>query len=140
MLGTSEIIVVLLLFLFLNIPAIFYLRTLKKALLVCDSKHQEMKPNSVFYNLIPVFNIFYHLYTVIKVSNSLFKELKSRNMNANSKPGLVFGVLASTTIFLAKIPILGIFFWFIALLMWIVYWAIINNTYKKIKLNITDVV
>src|SRR6266566_5053009 len=88
---------------------IFYLLTLQKALTRVREVRRAMSPGLVWLNLIPLFNLGWHIYTVIKVSESLAQEFDARQIKHDGKPGFAIGLAASILFITAIIPLLGMF-------------------------------
>ena len=120
--GMPELIIILILFICI-LPTYFYLSTLKKALLKCSNENREMSPGLVWLFFIPIFNLGWHFYIVLKVAKSLKKELETRGINIDSMPGQSVGItMCVLTIFtalpLSIQPVITI----AAIICWIIYW------------------
>lgn len=126
------------------IPAVLYLNSLRKTLLLIDVKNRTIDPNYVWFMFIIGFNLYYHFKLVNSIATSLSNEFADRKIAIDQKrPGETVGYINST--FLVTYVIY--FFTFShpnldkelidyvlvygALISWIIYWVKINK-YKKL--------
>ena len=79
---------VLVLFLLLLLPAIFYLIALKSTLASIHKQNRTMEPAKVWELLIPVFNIFFQFSLVKKVADSIRNELRARTVSQRPTYGI----------------------------------------------------
>jgi hypothetical protein len=128
------------------IPAVLYLNSLRKTLLLIDVKNRTIDPNYVWFMFIIGFNLYYHFKLVNSIATSLSNEFADRNIAINQKrPGETVGYINST--FLVTYVIYFYFCTFSqikpdqnailvwgALISWIIYWVKINN-YKKLLIS-----
>jgi hypothetical protein len=146
MLGAPELFILLV---SVVIPAVFYIRTLQRALERCSPASRTMPPYKVWLLLIPLFNLIWHFFVVSNVARSLGNEFESRNArNAALKPGKWVGIAMcilhvsdaiaalgerfGNTSFglLALAPVL----WLAGLICWIVYWAKISGYSRALRI------
>ena len=126
------------------VPAVLYLNSLRKTLLLIDVKNRTIDPNYVWFMFIIGFNLYYHFKLVNSIATSLSNEFADRKIAIDQKrPGETVGYINST--FLVTYVIY--FFTFShpnldkelidyvlvygALISWIIYWVKINR-YKKL--------
>jgi len=126
------------------VPAVLYLNSLRKTLLLIDVKNRTIDPNYVWFMFIIGFNLYYHFKLVNSIATSLSNEFADRKIAIDQKrPGETIGYINST--FLVTYVIY--FFTFShpnldkelieyilvygALISWIIYWVKINR-YKKL--------
>lgn len=115
------------------IPYIFYLLTLQKTLKLVGEEHQAMSPGLVWLNLIPIFVLGWHFYTVSKVSTSLGR-WHSANEELDPDNGAnTMGITACALMIASIIPFIGGFLGLAALIVWIIYWVKIAGYNKKLK-------
>ena len=114
------------------LPAIFYLLTLQKALSRCAAENRTMTPGTVWLQLIPLFNLFWHFIIVLNVARSLKKELESRGVQTNVMPGQNLGLAMCILSVLSIIPYIGILFGLACFVCWIVYWVKISGYSNQI--------
>lgn len=134
-LGMPELIIILCLGV-TYVPLIFYLLTLSKTLSVVSEKNRTMSPGLVWLNLIPVFVLGWHLYTVVMIRNSLRAEFQERNIADPGKGGFGVGMATSVLFVSSVIPYVGMVTGIAGLVFWIIYWVKIAG-YKK-RLLIQD--
>jgi len=114
------------------IPTIFYLLTLHKALTRVDDGRRQMSAGLVWLNLIPVFGLGWHFYTIIKVADSLAAELGARGIAFQGRPGFALGLTTSILWVVSIIPYLGIVAGLAGLVCWIIYWVQIAGFSRQI--------
>ena len=144
-LGLLELVgMILISLLIVLVPAVLYLNSLRKTLLLIDVKNRTIDPNDVWFMFIIGFNLYYHFKLVNSIATSLSNEFADRKIAIDQKrPGETVGYINST--FLVTYVIY--FFTFShpnldkelidyvlvygALISWIIYWVKINK-YKKL--------
>ena len=125
-LGLPELIILLVLGLI--IPWIYYLKTLKKSL-VLTQKHHGISPNLVLLLLIPIFSLgwqFYILTNITKGIKGKCKEIEKDCGDGGWSIGLAYSILACCGV----IPYLGVIAGLGAFITWIIYWSKIANFNK----------
>lgn len=111
----------------LLIPAIFYLLTLRNALLRCKITNRAMPAGQVWLQLIPLFNLVWHFFIVLNVAKSLNREFEERGMKTNPRPGKSVGLAMCIFGTMSIIPYIGVFFGFAGFICWIIYWVKISG-------------
>jgi hypothetical protein len=102
---------------------VFFLLTLYRTLSHCRPKKRTMEPGLVWLNLIPLFHMVWMFITVIRISESLRKEFRSRGLPTRGDDfGNTLGITTCSLIVAANIPYLGICFLFAGLICLIIYW------------------
>ncbi len=91
-----------------------------------------MSPGMVWLNLIPLFNLGWHIYTVVQMSGALAKEFDARQISYENKPGYVIGLVASILMITSIIPYIGFLLWIGGVVCGIIYWVQIAEFSKKI--------
>jgi len=131
--GLAELLVILALAPIVLVPAIFYLRTLQRALAQCSQESRTMDPGSVWLLLIPLFNIVWQFLVVVNISKSLRNEFVRRNLAAaEMEPGKAIGLAMCILEVCGIIPILRIVASVAAVVCWIIYWVKISGYSKKL--------
>ena len=126
------LIVALIVFAVMLLPAIFYLLALQKALNRCSPENRAMAPGMVWLMLIPLFNIVWHFFVVINVAKSLGAEFQKRGITEEPEPGKKIGMIMCILACCGIIPILGILCSIGALVCWILYWIKITGFSAKL--------
>ena len=116
------LIVALIVFAVMLLPAIFYLLALQKALNRCSPENRAMAPGMVWLMLIPLFNIVWHFFVVINMAKSLGAEFQKRGIAEEPEPGKKIGMIMCILACCGIIPILGVLCFIGALVCWILYW------------------
>ncbi len=127
--------VVLLLGLFI-LPWFFFLLNLHNLLGKVSPVNRAMPAAHVWLNFIPVFNLAWFLYTVVKVRDSVRNEYRARGWPEEGDPGynlgLATGVLAIVTFVMGWVPVLGWAFGIAQLVCWILYWLRTNELKNRL--------
>lgn len=111
------------------IPAIFFLLSLQKCLNRISEQNREMSPGHVWLNLIPLFNLGWLIYTVMKISKSVKNEGGSRDTTELGDGAYGVGLACSICFILSFIPLVGI----AAFILWIIYWVKIVGINGKLE-------
>lgn len=126
----------LVVFLGIFIVYVFFLLSLQKNLSSISENNRAMNPPMVWLNLIPLFALGWMIYTVIKISESLEKELTARNISFDAKPayalGLTFSIMNASGILWSWIPVLGLLVAIGMMVVWIMYWVQISKFTKQL--------
>jgi hypothetical protein len=126
-LGTTEILLILFVIGIGLIPMIFFLITLQRAFQRVSPQNRTMEPGQVWMMLIPLFNIVWQFIVVSKMSESLAREFRERNIAVEPEPGKTLGIAFCILGICSIIPILGILSSLAALVCWIMYWVKISG-------------
>jgi len=112
----------------LIITHVFFLSSISEVLYNCDE--QSAMPSSfVWFNLIPIFNFFWMIYTVIKVSESIEKKFEAEGVPDPSKGAKIIGLTYSISMII--VPFIAVAS-VVALISWFTYWAKIRACNKAI--------
>lgn len=115
----------------LLLPWFFFLLNLQALLGNIDPANRRMSPGKVWLNFIPVFQLGWFIYTVIKIRESLEAEFKARQWFVDGdlgyNVGLTAGILWIASFFIGWIPFFG---WLLAvggIVCWIIYWLRVSD-------------
>jgi hypothetical protein len=138
------------------IPAILFFLAQQKILQVIHPENREMSPGSVWLQLIPVFGLIWQFIVVVRISNSVSKELSSRigesildNFHiqikeSNESPtytiGIAYCILTTLGIIInytsrystSDLRLFGSLFFLSGTVCWIVYWVRLVKTKNKL--------
>ena len=122
------IIIVILILLSGLTVLILFLLNLQKTLNACSQENQAMVPGLVWLNLIPLFSMFWMIWTVIKIRDSLQKEYEARSLDTTEvtntyNMGLVYGILSVGGLIFQFFPVIGIVSPIATLVFMILYWV-----------------
>jgi hypothetical protein len=95
----------------------FFLLNLRDLLTQVSPQNRAMRPDQVWLNLIPLFNLAWIFVTVVKVRDSVGAEFRSRGWAPKGDFSLGLGIAAAILTILGWGP-----FGLAALVCWIVYW------------------
>lgn len=108
------------------LPWFFFLLNLQTLLSNLAPENRRMSPSLVWLNFIPVFQLGWFIYTVIKVKDSLTAEFRARGWfiegDLGYNVGLTAGILWVASFVVGWIPFIG---WVLPLggiICWIIYW------------------
>lgn len=111
---------------------IFFLLTLFRCMNKINIENRTMEPGLVWLNLVPMLNLGWIFYTVIKMKESLEKEFSSRNLPGDGdfgyKVGLTYAILAACS----AVPYIGVLPGIAAIVFWIMYWMKISEFSKQL--------
>tara|TARA_Y100001970_G_C14066464_1_gene766939 strand:- start:501 stop:902 length:402 start_codon:yes stop_codon:yes gene_type:complete len=126
--GIAEILIILLICVIFFLPMIFFYLHLYRLLSKCKPENNNMEPGLVWLNFIPIFNLGWIFYTVIKIRDALKAEFKSRNLKSDD-PEFAYsiGLAYCITFVCSIIPFIGILTAIASFILWIIYWV---KTYK----------
>lgn len=114
------------------VVAIFFLLTLQKCLTRISEPNRGMSPGQVWLLLIPLFNLFWGFYTVLKISESLIREGQTRSIDFGDG-GKTMGLLYLILCLCGIIPLLGILCSLGGLVCFIMYWVKIAGYSKQLE-------
>ena len=105
---------------------VLYLITLMNTLKAVAPQNRRLTPGLVFLLLIPLFNLVWSFFVVIKIRDSLQAEFAARNLSGQ---GFGYGVgLAMCILYIISIiPFINLLAAPAALVCWIIYWVKITG-------------
>jgi len=136
-LGTPEIVVILVVVAFGLVLPICYLVTLGRTLSAVSEQYRRMSPGLVWLNLIPIFSLGWHFYTVLMVRDSLVAEFNARGIPDRNNGGFVLGIATSVLFVACIIPGIGYLLVLPSLICWIIYWLKLS-AYRSMLGNLKD--
>lgn len=137
--GAGEIVLLVILIVLgiMFIPGFFFLLTLQKALKLCSIESRKTSPGSVWFLLIPLFNLVWQFILVSRISESLHNEFTKRNILEDPHPGKSIGIAYCALGVCSIIPFIGILTFIPALICWIIYWVKIAGYSNKLIQPVT---
>lgn len=120
-------------FVLILIPGIFFILTLQRTLERCSPETRTTSPTSVWYLLIPLFNIVWSFVLVIRISESLHNEFTKRNITEDPETGKKLGLAMCILGLCGVIPVIGIVASIGALVLWIMYWMKISEYSNRLS-------
>ncbi len=129
--GTTEIILLILLLGLAILPWVFFLRTLQTTLDRISGHNRAMPPNQVWFTLIPLFGFIWQFIVVARVADSLQAEFTERKILLDEeRPGYRTGITYCILFCCGVLPIIGGFALLAGFVVWVIYWLKIVG-YKK---------
>ena len=120
----------------LCVPWFFFLWNLQTLLQRVDPRNRAMPPGHVWLNFIPIFNLGWFIYTVIKIKESLLAEYGLRGWapegDQGYNVGIATGVLAIASFFLGWVPVIGWAVGIAQLICWVLYWLKTNELKNRL--------
>ncbi len=120
----------------LCVPWFFFLWNLQTLLQRVDPRNRAMPPGHVWLNFIPIFNLGWFIYTVIKIKESLLAEYGLRGWTPEGDQGynvgIATGVLAIASFFLGWVPVIGWAVGIAQLICWVLYWLKTNELKNRL--------
>ncbi len=115
----------------LLIPFILYMVTLQNTLKLIAQANRKMEPGLVWLLFIPIFGVIWHFMIVIRLSESIANEARSREIVLDSlEPGKQLGTAMCVLFVLSIIPVIGSITAIAGMVCWIIYWVRIAG-YKR---------
>lgn len=114
------------------IVSVLFLLNLHRLLDAIKPENRTMEPGLVWLNLIPIFNLGWLFYTVIKISEALGAELAERGLDNPDEGGKILGLVMAGTVVGSLIPLLGGLSGLAALVVGIIYWIKMAEYRKKL--------
>jgi hypothetical protein len=118
------------------LPWFFFLMNLQALLNNVSPENRRMPPGQVWLNFIPVWQLGWFIYTVVKVRDSLNAEFKTRTWYADGdmgyNVGLTAGVLWIASFFIGWIPFLGWVLPLAGVVCWIIYWLKMSDLKNRL--------
>lgn len=115
---------------------IFFLLTLFRCMNKISKENRTMEPGLVWLNLVPMLNLGWIFYTVIKIKESLEKEFASRNLRGDGDFGYKIGLTYAILGCCSAIPYIGALPGIAAIVFWIMYWLRISAFSKKLDVPV----
>lgn len=112
---------------------VFYMLSLSKALRLAGEENRQMEPGLVWLNLIPVFNLGWIIYTVLKVSEAITNKHAANGTPDPSQGAKTIGLLYTIFVIVSIIPFIGVLFGLASLVLWIIYWVKISGYNKAME-------
>ncbi|MBN1630360.1 MAG: zinc ribbon domain-containing protein [Thermoleophilia bacterium] len=118
------------------VPLFFFLLNLRNLLEKVDVRNRAMAPENVWLNFIPIFNLGWFIYTVVKVRDSVRAEYQSRGWPGEGdfgyNVGLAAGVLLICSVVLGWVPVIGFGLSIAFLVCWVIYWLKTNDLRNRL--------
>ena len=119
-------------FLFLIVPifigiGICYILTLQRALSRCAPQNRAASPESAWLLLIPLFNIVWQFILYPRISESLEREFRSRNLPIEHDPAKNLGLALAVLHVCSFIPVVHIATGIAGFICFILYWVKISG-------------
>lgn len=118
------------------VPLVFFLLNMRGLLERVSLPNRAMSPDLVWLNFIPIFNLFWFIYMVVKVRDSVRDEYRSRGWREDTdfayNIGLTAGILAACSVVLGWVPFFGALLGIAWLVCWIVYWVRTNDLKNRL--------
>jgi len=112
--GLGMLTIVLVVFVIMLVPLVFYCLTLQKTLNRCSPECRAMNPGMVWLMFIPLFNIVWQFIVVLNMAKSLAAEFQKRGMAEDPNPGQTLGLVMCIGNLICG-PV--------GLICWILYWV-----------------
>ncbi len=101
---------------------VLFLLSLQKCLKRVTPANRTMEPGMVWLNLVPLLNLFWEFYTIIKIAESTVKDGQARSLDVGDGAktvGLAFCILGLCSL----IPFVNLLAGPAALICFIIYWV-----------------
>jgi len=113
--------------------AIFFILNQQKVLKSCAPENRALEPGLVWLYLIPIFNLFWCFWIVIKTRDSLAAEFRSREKDSSGENfGYSVGLAWCICSIASIIPLLGLLVAIAGLVCFILYWIKMADYAKRL--------
>ena len=135
--GPWEILIILIILFISYVPLIFFILTLRKAILGCHVDNRKISQDSIWFLLIPIFNLIWMFFVVINLAKTLGDELIAKGVETPPTPTKSVGLAMCILNVCSIIPVLGALCGLVGFVLWIIYWVQVSNisyqlrTYEK---------
>lgn len=127
-------VLTLALLVFVLVIVVFYLLSLARALKLAGPQNRKMAPGLVWLNLIPIFNLGWMIYTVLKVSEAIASRHAENGTPDPSEGAKTIGLLYTVFALLSFIPLFGALLGLASIVLWIIYWVKVAD-YNRVMLQ-----
>lgn len=145
--NTEALLTLLVLYIIVLIPYIFFLLAQQKTLLAVEEQNRTIPPGQVWLQLIPLFGLFWQFTVVRNIADSLRNELEYRNRvsrlgiwedglvdEVNIHPTFTTGQWYCILVCISAIPFVGFFTFIFAIILWVSYWNQLVKYRKMISM------
>jgi hypothetical protein len=109
-------------------PGVFYILTLRNALLKCSAESRTMDTGNLWLLLTPIFNLGWHFVVVLSMGTSLRNECARWGIRTKDpEPGKLLGLGTCILLVCSFVPAFGPFLALAGLVCWIIYWVKISG-------------
>ena len=114
---------------------VLFLLTLFRCMKKVQPENRTMEPGLVWLNLVPMLNLGWIFYTVIKIKESLEKEFAARNFKGDGDFGYKIGLTYAILGCCSAVPYIGVLPGIVAIVFWIIYWVKIADFSKRLDVH-----
>jgi hypothetical protein len=107
--------------------AIFYILTLQRAISRCAPHNRATSPESAWLLLIPFFNMVWQFILYPRISETLEREFRQRNLPIEPQPLRTLGLAVAILHVCWIIPVVHIFTGIAGIICWIFYWVKVSD-------------
>lgn len=124
--ATSRILAGLLMLALFIVPTVFYLLTLRRALILAGREHRRLEPGLVWLMLVPLFGLAWHFVLVRRVADAVQRWAKAHGQEVGDG-GWGVGLAACILCCCAVLPVLGILGSVGGLVCTVLWWVKVAN-------------
>lgn len=112
---------------------VFFLLNLQKALKLAGEENASMAPALVWLNIIPIFNLGWMIFTVLKVSEAISNKHQAHGIEDASNGAKQIGLIYSICAICSIIPVLGFICSLVSIVCGIIYWVKVAGYNKAMQ-------
>jgi hypothetical protein len=112
--------------------AVFYILTLRRALLRCAPHNRAAVPNTAWLLIVPFFNLFWPFFLYPRISESLEREFRERALPIEPFPARTLGLTLAILNLSCVIPLLNLLTGIATLVCFILYWNKISGYSRQL--------
>lgn len=127
------------------IPAVLFMYTQYRTIKLVQTRNRYIAPGEVFLQLIPLFGMIWQFFVVIRISNSIRKELAERTFSFEEgspvyveneeRPAYKIGITYCVLFCCYLIPVIGETAFLAGMICWVIYWIQLWKYKKKLELK-----
>jgi hypothetical protein len=117
------------------VVGVFYILSLRRALLLCAPANRAANPDSAWLLLIPFFSIIWQFFFYPNISVSLEREFRQRGLPIEPDPARSLGLALAILHACSLIPLVKLFTGIASLVCWILYWSKISGYARQLEAN-----
>jgi hypothetical protein len=114
---------------------IVYILTLQRAISRCAPQNRATSPESAWLLLIPFFNMIWAFILYPRISETLEREFRARNLPIEPQPARTLGLAVAVLHVCWFIPVVHIFTGIAGLACLILYWVKISDYSNQLAIN-----
>lgn len=125
------------------VPAVLFLLTQQRTIRLIQPHNRRIEPGEVFLQLVPLFGMVWQFFVVIRLSDSIRKELGETTFSfegtpvvhsaKEARPTFRIGIIYCTLFSCYILPFIGRYLFLGGMICWVIYWVQLYRYKKKLE-------